>query len=92
MSHATLTSEQCAQLIRELATSDEFRARYEEKPAAALVELGVPYHTVVNLNPACLAPSKLADKKTFEDALARLDGESMSAYLSMTVPKARLGR
>jgi putative modified peptide len=91
MSHATLTNEQCAQLIKELASNDEFRARYQEKPAAALVELGVPYHTVVNLDPACLVPTQLADRKTFEAAQARLDSESMSTYLSMNIPKARLG-
>lgn len=91
MSHATLTNEQCAKLIQELASNDEFRARYQEKPAAALVELGVPYHTVVNLDPACLVPAPLADRKTFEAAQSRLDTESMNTYLSMNIPKARIG-
>jgi putative modified peptide len=91
MSDATLTNAQCAMLIKELATNDEFRRRYEQKPAAALVELGVPYHTVMNLNPACLAPRQLADKETFQAAQEQLGTEATRHYLSMTVPKARIG-
>lgn len=89
MSDATLTMAQCATLIKELSSNDEFRRRYEEKPAAALVELGVPFHTVVNLNAACLVPRQLADKATFQQAHAELDGEATRKYLTMTVPRAR---
>jgi putative modified peptide len=91
MSDATLTMAQCATLIRELASNDEFRRRYEEKPAAALVELGVPFHTVINLNAACLVPRRLADKETFQKAQAELDSEATRQYLTMTVPRARTG-
>jgi len=91
MSDATLTNEQCVALIKELATNDEFRKRYEDKPAAALVELGIPYHTVVNLNAACLAPRRLADKETFAAAQKDLSEEALSAYQSMKAPLARLG-
>ena len=91
MSDATLTNAQCAILIKELANNDEFRRRYEQKPAAALVELGVPYHTVVNLNAACLVPRQLADKETFQAAQTQLGTEAARQYLSMTVPRARTG-
>ena len=91
MSDATLTNEQCAALIRELATNDEFRRRYEDKPAAALVELGVPYHTVVNLSAACLSPRRLADKEVFVAAQKELSAEALSAYQSMKAPLARVG-
>lgn len=91
MSDATLTNAQCATLIKELATNDEFRRRYEEKPAAALVELGVPYDTVVNLNAACLVPRQVADKATFQTAQEQLGSEATKQYLTMAVPKARIG-
>lgn len=91
MSDATLTNEQCADLLKELATNDRFRRRYEEKPAAALVELGIPYHTVVNLNAACLVPRQIAEKEIFEAARQQLGDEATKTYLSMQAPLVRLG-
>ena len=86
MSDATLTSTQCAMLLKELAGNDEFRKRYSSKPAAALVELGIPFHTVMNLNPACLAPREVADKKVFQDALKGIAQDAAGMTLSMQPP------
>ena len=57
MAHATLTKAQGIALLKELTSNDAFRQRFTEKPAAALLELGVPAETIVNLDPACLARS-----------------------------------
>lgn len=90
MSDAVLTIEQCRKLIHELATNDDFRRRYEDKPAAALVELGIPFHVVVNLKASCLAPIKLGRKEIFQEANQKLEEESISRYASMHVPSVKI--
>lgn len=90
MSDAALTIEQCRKLIHELATNDEFRIRYEDKPAAALTELGIPFHVVVNLNANCLAPKKLPRKEVFQAASKNLTDEIVGHYASMHVPSVRI--
>jgi putative modified peptide len=91
MSDAVLTNEQATKLLNELATNDGFRARYQEKPAAALVEIGIPHETVINLNAACLAPMQLAGKATFEATLKEFSSNSAKACLSMITPQLQLG-
>jgi putative modified peptide len=86
MSDAALTIEQCRKLIHELATNDDFRRRYEDKPAAALVELGIPFHVVVNLKASCLSSKKLAKKEVFEAADRKLKDESAQLFASFKVP------
>lgn len=91
MSDATLTIEQSRQLIHELATNDAFRKRFAEKPAAALVELGIPYETVVNLKASCLSPRSIANKEVFLDAAKKLDDEAIQAYGSFIQPMVGFG-
>ena len=94
MSDAALTNEQALKLLLELATNDGFRQRFEAKPAAALVELGIPHETVVNLNAACLAPLNLQPKDVFQKAREefskRNQGEERNRWLysynPLTVP------
>lgn len=86
MSDSTLTIEQCRKLIHELATNDEFRRRYEDKPAAALVELGIPFHVVVNLKASCLSSRQLAGKEIFQAADRKLEDESIQLFASFKVP------
>jgi len=90
MSDATLTTEQAIKLLRELASNDGFRARFEEKPAAALVELGIPHETVVNLRAACLAPLKLAEKAKFSTAMKELGDSAVQYVDKMIIPNLRL--
>lgn len=90
MSHATLTTAETLKLLQELATNDAFRERYAEKPAAALVELGVPYTTVVNLDAACLAPCQLATKEAFAEAHAEYQSSEVAQKQSMAIPKLNL--
>jgi putative modified peptide len=90
MSDATLTIEQSRRLIHELATNDGFRQRFEEKPAAALAELGIPFHTVVNLKAGCLMPRRLGSKEMFQAASRQLSDEVAQRYASFMVPTVRL--
>ena len=90
MSDASLTHEQAQKLLKELSSNDVFRQRFEEKPAAALVELGIPHETVINLNAACLAPIKLAGKSVFGDALSALSTADSNSCLTMISPQLRL--
>lgn len=90
MSDATLTTAETIKLLQELSTNDAFRARYAEKPAAALVELGVPHETVVNLNARCLAPARLADKDAFREAHQQWSSAGITQTQSMVIPSLRL--
>jgi putative modified peptide len=91
MSEASLTNEQAQKLLRELAGNDAFRERFQDKPAAALVELGIPHETVINLNAACLVPMRLADKALFGAALKAYSTESAAqACLTMITPHLKL--
>ncbi|HEY0179767.1 MAG TPA: NHLP-related RiPP peptide [Dokdonella sp.] len=91
MSDAVLTIDQCRRLMHELATNDGFRRRFEAKPAAALVEIGVPAAVVVNLDPCCLAPKQLGDRKIFAAAARQLDEELLQRYAAFNVPAVRIG-
>lgn len=68
MADSSLSREHSLALLQKLSTDDGFRSRFEEKPAAALAELGVPHDTIVNLKASCLASNKLADKQTLASA------------------------
>ncbi len=91
MSDAVLTNEQATKLLNELATYDGFRTCYQEKPAAALVEIGIPHETVIKLSAACLAPMQLADKATFQATVKEFSANSAKACLSMITPQLQLG-
>ena len=88
--NAKLSREHSLALMHKLATDDVFRSRYEQKPAAALAELGVPLETIVNLKAACLAPALLAEKERFSQAYAELAHGAADGCLMMTPPTLRL--
>jgi len=92
MSDAALTNEQALKLLLELATNDGFRQRFEAKPAAALVELGIPHETVVNLNAACLAPLNLQPKDVFQKAREEFSKRAAETCLNMVAPHLRLAQ
>jgi putative modified peptide len=77
-------------LLHKLATDDGFRSRYEQKPAAALAELGVPHETIVNLKASCLAPTRLADKGHFQTAHVQLTAAAADQCVGMIVPTVRM--
>jgi putative modified peptide len=86
MSDSTLTTEQTLALLLELAVNDGFRRRFADKPAAALVELGVPHETVINLNAQCLAPMRLADAADFRKAHDDYAKAAVVTPQSMIIP------
>ncbi|MEO5561586.1 MAG: NHLP-related RiPP peptide [Dokdonella sp.] len=92
MSDASLTTADTLKLLYELASNDQFRQRYADKPAAAMVELGIPHETVINLNASCLAPCGLASKDSFKEAHAQYLNSDVARTQSMAIPQLRLSR
>ena len=90
MADSTLSREHSLALLHKLANDDGFRSRYEQKPAAALAELGVPHETIVNLKGSCLAPTSLAEKSHFADAHRDLSSATAENCLQMSSPNSKL--
>ncbi len=90
MADSKLSREHSLALLHKLATDDGFRSRYEQKPAAALAELGVPHETIVNLKASCLAPTSLADKGHFQTAHAQLTAAAADQCVGMIVPTVKM--
>ncbi|MES2405050.1 MAG: NHLP-related RiPP peptide [Pseudomonadota bacterium] len=90
MADSKLSREHSLALLHKLATDDGFRSRYEQKPAAALAEVGVPHETIVNLRASCLAPTRLASKEHHAKAHAELANAAADEYLMMTPPQVKL--
>ena len=91
MSDTTLTNDQAAALVKRLGSDDAFRELFEAKPAKALRSLGVDAETIVNLNPVCLVPAKLADKTAFVSASGQLNESVVASAMAMNTPKLKLG-
>jgi putative modified peptide len=90
MTDAVLTKKQGLTLLAELRTNPGFRRRFAEKPAAALLEIGVPAETIVNLNARCLAPRSVEDFGDLDKAFNALQSDADTESLSMIVPNASI--
>lgn len=90
MADSQLSREHSLALLNILATDDGFRSRFEEKPAAALAELGVPHETIVNLKASCLASNSLADKTHFVEAHQELSNAAADCCVQMIIPNQKL--
>ncbi|MGN6313318.1 MAG: NHLP-related RiPP peptide [Rhodanobacteraceae bacterium] len=90
MADSSLSREHSLALLHKLSTDDGYRSRFEQKPAAALAEIGVPHDTIVNLNAACLASTTLADKSHFAQGHRDLVGAASDRCLSMIVPSVKM--
>jgi putative modified peptide len=90
MADSKLSREHSLTLLHKLATDDGFRSRYEQKPAAALAELGVPHETIVNLKASCLAPTTLAERAHFVAAHRSLSDADAAECLQMILPNPKL--
>lgn len=89
MTDAVLTKKQGLTLLQELISNEAFRRRFLEKPAAALLEIGVPAETVVNLSPSCLAPraaNDLASTQELSATRAALEKDGAQVCLTMLIP------
>lgn len=90
MADSRLSREHSLALLHKLASDDAFRSRYEQNPAAALAELGVPQETIVNLKASCLASTTLAAKADLLAAHAQLSAAAADQCLAMMVPTVKL--
>ena len=90
MAEATLSEKHLAALYQKLATDDAYRQRFEENPATALIELGVPSEVVDNLHASCVAPTRLADKTLFASAAKTLSYSASEQCMTMIIPSLRL--
>lgn len=89
MSDSVLTHEQATRLLRELETNSAFVQRYQDKPAAAMLEIGIPATTIANLPAACLARCTL-DIKNVAETLRMLEKSTTVAAQSMAIPTVKL--
>jgi len=90
MSDAVLTHDQATKLLTELFQNPGFRARYEEKPAAAMLEIGIPAATIANLPAACLAPQSLkCNDETLRETREILQNAALVTRQSMAIPTMR---
>lgn len=90
MADSKLSRGQILELYAKLSDDDRYRERFENNPAAALTELGVSAEAIAAVDTACLAPVRLAPKRLFAEALARLDDKNWADCLQMIVPNLRL--
>ena len=90
MTGTTLPEDQGRNLLRKLATDDDFRARFEADPESALRESGVDAAAVADLSRSCCQPRKLADKAAFTELLAQVDTAQFNAAMAMNVPRLQL--
>jgi putative modified peptide len=93
MTDAVLTRKQGLMLLQELISNAAFRKRFCDKPAAALLEIGIPAETVVNLSPMCIAPRKaeeLASPEELQKTQSELENAESQVMLTMWIPNPKL--
>ena len=90
MADSSLSREHSLALLHKLYTDDGFRSRFEQKPAAALAEMGVPHDTIVNLKASCLSSTTLADKGHFAEGHKQLANAAADCCVGMITPTAKL--
>lgn len=90
MADSKLSHEHSLALLHKLATDDGYRARYEQNPAAALAEVGIPGDTIIAFSAKCETKGTLASKEAFATAYRQLAAASADACVSMYVPSPQL--
>lgn len=90
MSNKRLPQEQELQLLKKLSSDDDYRARFEKDPAAALKEIGVSETDIANIGEENLKPGRLAEKATILKASNTLGQASVSEHVCLVIPFMRL--
>lgn len=91
MSDSLLTPKQAESLLMRVSSDDVFRALFESAPAKALLALGIPAETIVNLPASCLVPRTLASKSTLDELMQKYHDVTVNAAMSMSVPWVKMG-
>ena len=90
MADSKLSREHSLALLHKLATDDGFRSRYEEKPAAALAEIGIPSEIVADFMASCVTSGQLVSKERFTEAHRQLLNAGADSCVQMLIPDPRL--
>ena len=91
MSDSVLTHEQAQKLLRELGSNSGFAARFQDKPAAAMLEIGIPATTIANLPAACLARCTVQPTaERIKETLQVLEKSATVVAQSMAIPSVKL--
>lgn len=85
----SLPIEQGVVLIKRLATDDEFRARFEKDPTAAMVEAGVDPGVCETLKASCCEVKPLAPKEDYAALLDDIGGTAFLAAMEFKTPQIR---
>jgi putative modified peptide len=85
-----LSREHSLTLLHKLAADDDFRSRFEQKPAVALAELGVSQELIDSLPATSVAPMKLAPHHVFADAAEQLKRGQVEVCLCQLPPQIGL--
>ena len=86
----SLSKVQGIALLTRLVEDVLFRTRFEQSPADALAELGVPALQIATLRPACLSPRPLAHNDVLKATQQRLSADLDSSVLSFVIPTLKL--
>lgn len=89
MSNPRLAKEHELQLLKKLATDDDYRARFEKDPVSALKELGASDSDLAAIDPENLKPGKLADKVALAAAHKQLTNAGVTDRICLIVPFLR---
>ena len=89
MSDSQLSKEHELGLLQKLSTDDAFRSRFEQNPAGALKEIGVPDAEIAALPAENLKPGLLADKAAIATAHQQLAEAKSSNHICMVAPFMR---
>jgi putative modified peptide len=90
MAGQNVSKAQMLDLLGRLANDDAFRDRFEKKPSAALVEVGIPPDQIKGFPEDHTRPGKLAPKPEFEAARKCLINQAGDECLCMIIPGLRL--
>jgi putative modified peptide len=90
MADSKLSREHSLALLHKLASDDGFRSRFEQEPAAAMNEVGVPPETTANFMTSCNTSGRLASKERFSVARQQLLDASADACIQMAIPDPQL--
>ena len=90
MADTALTKEHGLALLTKLAHDDAFRGHFEQKPAEAMLQLGIPAETICRLPAKCLCPRKVASKVEMENGRKQLAEERETAFLVLSIPSPKL--